>query len=103
MYYNETERISNILTILMVLIAIGGFIGSFFIGNSFAVYDVDIWGDVSETETTWGVASFMTMFITWIMTSISVFFIYVKKCKIEMLDDIARKLNNIEEQTKKAE
>lgn len=111
MIYKETNKISNLFEVVIVLTVIIGFIGGIFIGNACAVptaraieamgeiaensYMASIYGDVA-TETNWGLTSIVAMIITWFIAFVSALLLYTKKSEIEILDHIAGKLYSIE-------
>lgn len=111
MYYQETGTISVLFKAIIILTVIIGIVSGIFVGNAFAnptEKAIEAMENIAEnsymssiymedaTETEWGVESVIGMLSTWIFTFIACVLIYEKKCRIEMLDDIARKLNNIE-------
>ena len=118
MFYEETKKISSLFTWAIILTVVIGIVGGFYAGNALSVPTeeaIEAMEEIAENpfmaslysdeaaKTEWKFASVIAMISIWVLTFIACVLLYEKKCKMEILDDVARKLNNIEQQTKEVE
>ena len=114
MFYEETEKLSKFFKYAIVLIVIVGFIGGICLGfalegptaealeamediiNYPSLADDGRWDDTAA-QTAWTSASVGAMLGMWVVSAISALLLYAKKCQLEMMEYISRRINDIAE------
>lgn len=101
-YFKETQTISKLLTIAIVVILIVGIIGGIVLGVALREPEIDR-GYYSSTVTgySWTPAGVGAMIAVWVYSAISALFMWAFKHKIELNDMTAGSLKNIEVYTKR--